>query len=133
MELLSTEEAAGYLRLHMKRVQALARAGRLPGRRVGRKWLFDRRDLDELLGRPPANLELAGGLDLSARNQLRGRIVSVAVEGVMAEVRVQIGEQELVSVITRGSAERLRLTAGDEVIAVIKSTEIMIGRRPGAV
>jgi molybdopterin-binding protein len=48
-------------------------------------------------------------------------------------VRVQIGEQELVSVITRGSAERLRLTACDEVIAVIKSTEIMIGRRPDAV
>jgi molybdopterin-binding protein len=132
MELMSTEEAAGYLRLHRKRVQALARAGRLPGRRVGRKWLFDRRDLDALLGRPRPTMELAGGLDLSARNQLRGRIVSVAVEGVMAEVRVRIGEQELVSVITRGSAERLRLTAGDEVIAVIKSTEIMIGREPGA-
>ncbi len=131
MELLSTEEAAGYLRLHTKRVQALARAGRLPGRRVGRKWLFDRRDLDDLLGRPRPQLEFAGGLDLSARNQLRGRIISVAVEGVMAEVRVRIGEQELVSVITRGSAERLRLTTGDEVIAVIKSTEIMIGREPG--
>ena len=132
MELLSTDEAAGYLRLHKKRVQALARAGRLPGRRVGRKWLFDRRDLDDLLGRPRPGLEPAGGLDLSARNQLRGRIVSVAVEGVMAEIRVRIGEQELVSIITRGSAERLRLTAGDEVIAVIKSTEIMIGREPGA-
>jgi molybdopterin-binding protein len=132
MELLSTEEAAGYLRLHMKRVQALARAGRLPGRRVGRKWLFDRRDLDVLLGLPMPRVEPVAGLDLSARNQLRGTIVSVAAEGVMAEVRVRIGEQELVSVITRGSAERLRLTAGDEVIAVIKSTEIMIGREPGA-
>jgi len=132
MELLSTEETAEYLRLHTKRVQALARAGRLPGRRVGRKWLFDRRDLDALLGRPRPALQLASGLDLSARNQLRGRILSVAVEGVMAEVRVRIGEQELVSVITRGSAERLRLSAGDEVIAVIKSTEIMIGREPGA-
>ncbi len=132
MELLSTEEAAGYLRLHMKRVQALARSGRLPGRRVGRKWLFDRRDLDEVLGRPRADLERSGGLDLSARNQLRGTVVSVAVEGVMAEVRVRIGEQELVSVITRGSAERLRLAAGDVVIAVIKSTEVMIGKEPGA-
>ncbi len=132
MELMSSGEAAGYLRLHMKRVQALARAGRLPGRRVGRKWLFDRRDLDDLLSRPRPSPELAAGLDLSARNQLRGRIVSVTVEGVMAEVRVRVGEQELVSVITRGSAERLRLTAGDEVIAVIKSTEIMIGRGAGA-
>jgi molybdopterin-binding protein len=131
MELLSTKEAAGYLRLHIKRVQALARAGRLPGRRVGRKWLFDRRDLDELLGRPRPSLDLAGGLDLSARNQLRGTVLSVATEGVMAEVRVRIGEQELVSVITRGSAERLRLAVGDPVIAVIKSTEIMIGKEPG--
>jgi molybdopterin-binding protein len=131
MELLSTDEAAGYLRLHIKRVQALARAGRLPGRRVGRKWLFDRRDLDQLLGGPRPAPE-ATGLDLSARNQLRGVVLSVQVEGVMAEVRIRLGEQELVSVITRGSAERLRLAPGDEVIAVIKSTEIMIGKEPGA-
>jgi molybdopterin-binding protein len=132
MELLSTDETAEYLRLHRKRVQALARAGRLPGRRVGRKWLFDRGDLDQLLGQPSPGVERVGGLDLSARNQLRGTVVSVAVEGVMAEVRVRIGTEELVSVITRGSAERLRLKVGDEVIAVIKSTEVMIGRGPGA-
>ena len=47
------------------------------------------------------------GLDLSARNQLGGTILSLQIEGVMAEVRVRIGDQELVSVITRGSAERL--------------------------
>jgi molybdopterin-binding protein len=132
MELLSTDEAAGYLRLQVKRVQALARAGKLPGRRVGRKWLFDRRDLEALLGRHRAPLELAGGLDLSARNQLRGTVVALTIEGVMAEVRVRIGDQELVSVITSGSARRLRLAEGDEVIAVIKSTEIMIGKDPGA-
>ena len=131
MELLSTEEAAGYLRLNVTRVQALARAGRLPGRRVGRKWLFDRRDLDRLLGLGARATVPAAGLDLSARNQLRGTVLSVAVEGVMAEVRVRIGDQELVSVITRGSAERLELRPGDDVIAVIKSTEIMIGKEPG--
>ena len=128
MELLSTEEAAGYLRLQAKRVQALARAGKLPGRRVGRKWLFDRRDLEALLARNRAPLELAGGLDLSARNQLKGTVVALTIEGVMAEVRVRIGDQELVSVITSGSARRLRLAEGDEVVAVIKSTEIMIGK-----
>jgi molybdopterin-binding protein len=132
MELLSTEEAAGYLRLHMKRVQALARAGKLPGRRVGRKWLFDRRDLEALLARNRAPRELAGGLDLSARNQLRGTVVALSIEGVMAEVRVRIGDQEIVSVITSGSARRLRLAEGDEVVAVIKSTEIMIGKDPGS-
>lgn len=126
MQLLSAEEAARYLHLNVKRVQALARTGKLPGRRVGRKWLFDQRDLERTLGTSdPAG---AGGVDLSARNQLRGRIVGLTVEGVMAEVRVRIGEQELVSIITRGSVERLGLKVGDEVLAVIKSTEIMIGK-----
>jgi molybdate transport system regulatory protein len=130
MVLLSAGEAAALLHLNVKRVQALARGGRLPGRRIGRKWLFDRRDLDRLLGlggtppRPPA------GLDISARNQLRGQVVAVTVDGVMAEVLLRIGDQELVSIITRGSAERLGLAAGDEVFALIKSTEVMLGRGP---
>ena len=132
MDLLSTDEASSFLRLNVKRIQALARSGKLPGRRVGRKWLFDRRDLEALLGRRFSAEATGAGLDISARNQLQGSVLSLKVEGVMAEVRVGIGDQELVSVITRGSAERLRLAAGDEVIAVIKSTEIMIGREPGA-
>jgi molybdopterin-binding protein len=126
MSLLSADEVASYLHLNVKRVQALARTGRLPGRRVGRKWLFDRRDVDRALG-APAPPDLAG-IDLSARNQLRGRILALTVEGVMAEVTVAIGDQQLVSVITRGSAERLGLRVGDEVLAVIKSTEVMIGK-----
>ena len=131
MDLLSTDAAARYLHLNVKRIQALARAGRLPGRRVGRRWLFDRRDLDRLLGADTALPPAAGGLDISARNQLRGTIVSLALDGVMAEVRVRIGDQELISIITRGSAERLHLAVGDVVVAVIKSTEVMIGRGGG--
>lgn len=127
MELLSTEEASSYLRLNPKRIQTLARSGKLPGRRVGRKWLFDRRDLDALLGKRDRH-EASAGMDLSARNQLRGTITALQIEGVMAEVRLQIGDQELVSVITRRSAERLGLRVGDDVYAVIKSTEVMIGK-----
>lgn len=127
MDLMRTDEAARLLRLHPKRVQAMARAGRLPGRRVGRKWLFDRRDLEALVGRPDSGP--TPGLDLSARNQLRGRVAAIVVEGVMAEVRVRMGDQELVSIITRSSAERLELRVGDPVVAVIKSTEIMIGKQ----
>jgi len=69
------------------------------------------------------------GIELSARNQLRGRIVGIHLDGIMGEVRVAIGDQELVSVITRSSVERLRLRIGDEVLAIIKSTEVMIGRK----
>lgn len=126
MGLLSAAEAATYLHLNVKRVQALARGGKLPGRRVGRKWLFDERDLSTALGQvPPAE---PGGLDLSARNQLRGRLAGLHVEGLMAEARIAIGDQELVAVITRSSAERMGLRVGQEVFAVIKSTEVMIGK-----
>ncbi len=126
MQLISASEAAQYLRLNVKRVQALAREGRLPGRRVGRKWLFDRRDLDQALG--VVAQEEVPGLDLSARNQLRGTLAALLIDGVMAEVRIKVGDQELVSIITRSSAERLGLRLGDAVVAVIKSTEIMIGK-----
>ena len=125
MGLLSAEQAAAHLHLNVKRVQALARAGRLPGRRVGRKWLFDERDLEAALGKTDS---VADGLDLSARNQLRGRILAITVDGLMAEVRIGIADQELVSVITRKSVERLRLTVGEMVYAVVKSTEVMIAK-----
>lgn len=111
----------------MKRVQALAREGKLPATRVGRKWLFPRDRVEALLGAEgPATS--GGGVELSARNQLRGRISELTLDGLMCEVRLVIGGQELVSIITRRSAERLRLKVGDEVLAVIKSTEVMIGR-----
>jgi molybdate transport system regulatory protein len=126
MGLLSADQAASYLHLNVKRVQALARAGRLPGRRVGRKWLFDQRDLESALGRS-TEVE-GGGLNVSARNQLRGRVLDLNVEGLMAEVRIGIGDQELIAVITRNSAERLGVRVGDPIIAVIKSTEVMVAK-----
>ncbi len=63
---------------------------------------------------------------LSARNQLRGTIKSVKLGTIMAEVVLTVGNVELVSVITRESAERMKLQAGDSASAVIKSTEVMI-------
>jgi molybdopterin-binding protein len=65
---------------------------------------------------------------LSARNQIKGTVKSVKLGNVMAEVVVTSGDIELVSAITRGSAEALGLKAGDAVTAVIKSTEIMIDK-----
>lgn len=126
MGLLSATEAASYLHLNVKRIQALARQGKLPGRRVGRKWLFDERELQAALGQ--ARVDDDRGLDLSARNQLRGRVLGVHVEGLMAEVRVELGDQELVAVITRDSVQRLGIRVGETVVAVIKSTEVMIAK-----
>ena len=128
MSTLTAEEAARFLRLNVKRVQSLARAGKLPAARVGRKWLFRREELEALLG--PGAAKPSGGrtLALSARNRLRGVVTRIDVDGLMAEVRLRIGDQELVSVITRSSAERLGIAPGIEMYAVIKSTEVMLGR-----
>ena len=127
MNMLDAEEAAKFLHLNVKRVQSLAREGKLPAARVGRKWLFRREELEALLGRPVPRPE-GRSIAISARNRLRGQISRLALDGLMAEVQLRIGDQELVSVITRSSAERLGLKVGDEVVAVIKSTEIMIGK-----
>jgi molybdopterin-binding protein len=137
-ETLNVRQAAQLLHLNEKRVQSLARAGRLPGYRVGRKWLFPRRALARLVGggdaeAVAANLGAGSTLQLSARNRLRGRITAVVIEGLMAEVRIAIGDQELTAMITRASAERLALRPGDEAYALVKSTEVIVGKEgPGA-
>lgn len=65
---------------------------------------------------------------LSARNQFKGVVKSVTIGDVMAEVVVAVGDLEFVSAITSTSARALGLKAGDEVRAVIKSTEVMIDK-----
>lgn len=65
---------------------------------------------------------------LSARNQFKGKIKSVKIGNVMAEVIVSVGEIEIVSLISRTSAEHMSLKVGDEVSAVIKSTEVLIDK-----
>jgi len=68
-------------------------------------------------------------MKLSARNQLRGRVSAIRSGTVMAEVVVDIGGgRMLTSAITRESAEDLKLAVGDEVTAIIKSTEVIIGK-----
>jgi molybdopterin-binding protein len=67
-------------------------------------------------------------LVFSARNQLQAKVKSVKLGTVMAEIVVELPDgQEIVSAITRTSAESLNLQAGDSVVAIIKSTEVMIG------
>ena len=63
---------------------------------------------------------------LSARNQLQGTVRSVKPGTIMAEVVVDVGGQEIVSAITRGSVERLGLSEGSAVTVVIKATEVLL-------
>jgi molybdopterin-binding protein len=63
---------------------------------------------------------------ISARNQLAGKVTEVQLGEVMAHVVVRVGKNLVESVITRRSAEELRLKKGDAVTVVIKSTEVML-------
>lgn len=63
---------------------------------------------------------------LSARNRLHGFIDEVRVDGLLAQVRLRIGDQTLTAVITADAVRALKLRRGDDALAIIKSTEVMI-------
>ena len=65
---------------------------------------------------------------LSGRNRLRGFIEEVRVDGLLAQVRLRIGDQMLTAVITGDAVQELKLRRGDSAVAIIKSTEVMIAR-----
>jgi molybdopterin-binding protein len=65
---------------------------------------------------------------LSARNQFKGVVKTVKLGNVAAEVVVAVGNLEVVSMITRGSADSLKLQPGDAVTVIVKSTEVMIDK-----
>jgi molybdopterin-binding protein len=69
---------------------------------------------------------------LSARNRLQGFIDEVRVDGLLAQVRLRVGNQSLTAVITADAVRALKLRRGDDAIAIVKSTEVMIAKASDA-
>ena len=68
-------------------------------------------------------------MDISARNQLAGKVTNVDLGAVMANVKIEISEPGVITaVITKESVEKLGLAEGDDVTAIIKSTEVIVGK-----
>ena len=65
---------------------------------------------------------------VSGRNQLVGKVVSVRVEGLLAEVVVAVGDSNVTAIITANAVRELQLKKGDTAAALIKSTDVMIER-----
>jgi molybdopterin-binding protein len=108
----SAPTAGGHHRIPAAEVERLlARGGRLPAaaRRSGAR----------------ARGAIAS---ISGRNQLRAVVDEVRVEGLLAQVRLRIGDQFLTAVITRDAVDELRLRRGEPALAIIKSTEVMLAR-----
>jgi len=65
---------------------------------------------------------------ISGRNQLIGRVMEVKYSGLLAQVALKIGEQQITAIITADAAKEMRLMTGERAAALIKSTEVMILR-----
>jgi molybdopterin-binding protein len=88
-------------------------------------------EVDRLLFRSRGKTELprkAKTRRVSGRNQLVGRIESVQISGLLAEVKLSIGGQQVTSIITAHSAREMQLKRGQTAAALIKATEVMILR-----
>ena len=131
-ELLKLREAALQLAvslptlkqwIYRKKIRSTQTAGghhRIPQSEVDR-LLFRTRGKTEQLRREEIRR-------VSGRNQLVGRIESVQISGLMAEVRVSIGGQQITSIITARSAREMQLKRGQTAAALVKATEVMILR-----
>jgi len=81
--------------------------------------------LEEFL---PVGRAHIGAARISGRNQLAGTIASVTVEGLLAKVVLTIGNQRITAIITADAVRELDLKPGEPAVALIKATEVMIGR-----
>jgi molybdopterin-binding protein len=79
----------------------------------------------ELVPAIPAN---PGSARISGRNQLLGSVLEVTVDGLLAKVVLAVGNQRVTAIITADAVRELALKPGDAAIALIKATEVMIGR-----
>jgi len=84
--------------------------------------------LPKKLGRGNIAMRRGDFRRISGRNQLIGRVLEVKVEGLLAQVRLAIGEQQITAIITADAARELRLKPGDRAAALIKATEVTILR-----
>lgn len=81
--------------------------------------------LEEFL---PSGAAQPGASKISGRNQLLGSIIEVTIDGLLAKVVLAIGEQRVTAIITADAARELGLKPGEPAVALIKATEVMIGK-----
>lgn len=122
-KLLTASEAARALGVSLDTLRRWDRAGRIRTRRdAANRRLVPRAEVERLLGGREAPT-------LSARNRFRGVVREVKVEGLLAEVEVDVaGPVRVVAIVTRESAERLGLEPGKDATAVVKATSVMVER-----
>jgi molybdopterin-binding protein len=137
MALLTVRAAAGRLGVAYSTLKRWVHTGHVRTTRTeGGHHRVSDSEIDRLLARQEpesrgrrmvtdADDSLSG---LSARNRLQGFVDEVRIDGLLAQVRMRVGNQSLTAVITADAARALKLRRGDDALAIIKSTEVMIAR-----
>ena len=67
-------------------------------------------------------------MEISARNKLHGVVKAMRSGAILAEVIIGVSDNEITTIITKDSAEQLDLKVGDQVFAIAKATEVMVGK-----
>jgi molybdopterin-binding protein len=124
--LLTPRQAAEKLGMSYPALKHWILAGRI--RTVKTPGGHHRIPLDALAEFQPTSTASTGGGRISGRNQLLGTVLEVTVEGLLAKVVVAVGNQRVTAIITADAVRELALKPGDTAVALIKATEVMIGR-----
>jgi molybdopterin-binding protein len=131
-ELLRPREAALQLRVSFPTIKQWIYARKIRSVKTpGGHHRIPQSEVDRFLFRTraktaPERQDLARRV--SGRNQLVGRIEDVRISGLMAEVTLSLGDQQIISIITARSAREMQLKSGQAAAALIKATEVMILR-----
>ena len=67
-------------------------------------------------------------MNISARNQMKGKILDIEKEGIIAKIEISIEPAIITAVITKEAADFLNIKKDDNVIAIVKATEVMVGK-----
>lgn len=97
----------------------------------GGHYRIHEREIQNLLDmEPPQTIPKKKKLSasISGRNQLRGTVVQVRFDGLLAQVKLEIGDQTMTAIITAESARELQLKPGVKAAALVKATEVMVVR-----
>jgi len=139
MALMTVREAAARLGVSYSTVKQWIHAGRVrTSQTPGGHHRISEVEIDRLLSpgrdshRRPAGDAVRAIEGLSARNQLAGFVEEVRVDGLLGQVRLRIGDQRLTAIITADAIRALKLRRGDDALAIIKSTEVMISKPPAS-
>jgi molybdopterin-binding protein len=124
--LLTPRQAAERLGMSYPALKHWILAGRI--RTVKTPGGHHRIPLEALAEFMPAAAAQPGSARISGRNQLAGTIASVTIDGLLAKVVLSVGNQSVTAIITADAAHELALKPGDQALALIKATEVMIGK-----